>query len=269
MKIRFREEHLHRFRDASRDFNPLHLSEDYARKTPYGERVVYGVLGFVACLGQIPAPEGKVPSAVRVDFKAALVLDVDYSLESSWEPSGHLRATLMDGSVTVMRIHLQFREGLPEFADLPDSGVAPLAGARKLAAGDFQTGLRFHGSYGPGRAAYLALLDLCGVDRRGWGDSLLLAALCSSYLTGMELPGECAACLFRACGAEFPAVPPRTPSEFEIALASYDERFGMLHSKFELNYARGEISSMARPEIVRRDSAIPWPPGWGGSPARP
>ncbi len=45
--IRFLEEDLTLFCEASGDRNPLHLEEDYASKTAYGQRVVYGVLGAI------------------------------------------------------------------------------------------------------------------------------------------------------------------------------------------------------------------------------
>jgi len=35
---------VNRFADISGDFNPLHMDEDYAKKTTYGKRVVHGML---------------------------------------------------------------------------------------------------------------------------------------------------------------------------------------------------------------------------------
>jgi NAD(P)-dependent dehydrogenase (short-subunit alcohol dehydrogenase family) len=260
LKIRFQEEHVHRFRDASLDFNPLHLSDAYARKTPFGEPVVYGVLGFLACLGQIRLPEGKVPSGVRIDFKSAPVVNLDYTIEANWESADRLKATLMDGSATAMRFHLQFREGTPALADLPETGTAPQTSARRLGARDFEGGPSFQGRYNPGRAAYVALLDLCGVDRGRWGDALPLAVLCSSYLTGMELPGECAA--YSGLRAEILPGCPDLPLDFEIALESYEERFSLVRSRFSLSGASGvsacgEISAIARPPTAGSASTVP------------
>jgi NAD(P)-dependent dehydrogenase (short-subunit alcohol dehydrogenase family) len=260
LTIRFREEHLHKFRDASWDVNPLHLSEAYAWKTPFGERVVYGVLGLTACLGQIKPPAGRVPSAVRIDFKAALALNVDYTLQVKWEPSGHLRASLMDGSAAAMRIHLQFRDGAPELADLPDSGTAPRDSARQLSHQDLRPGIAFQGRYSPGRAEYQALLDLCPFDRRAWGDALPLAVLCTSYLTGMELPGESAS--YSGLRAEILSSPAALPFDFEVALESLDDTFGLLQSRFTLHgnagvWAQGEISAIARAPIARRHAIAP------------
>src|SRR6478752_6043730 len=56
--VRFHEEDLALFSKTSSDRNPLHLSTGYARRTLYGERVVFGALDAVACLGQIPVSSG-------------------------------------------------------------------------------------------------------------------------------------------------------------------------------------------------------------------
>jgi NAD(P)-dependent dehydrogenase (short-subunit alcohol dehydrogenase family) len=248
MKLRFRDEHLHRFSAASLDFNPLHLSELYARKAPSGERVVYGMLGFLACLKDIPLPEGQVPSAVRIDLNGPLTLDVDYTVAINQETSGGLRLVMMDGSATVMRVRLQFRKGNPEMTAFPELGVAPLAKARSLRASEFEPGLCFRGTYSPGRAAYLELLELVGFDRSRWGDCLPIAALCSSYLTGMEMPGESATYSGLRLRLE---AGPAAPAEFQITLGSYDDHFGLLQSQFTISsathtFAQGEIMAIAR-----------------------
>ena len=54
------------FSAASHDRNPLHLSEEYARTTPYGQPVVFGILGVLAALGQLPDdPERALVDAHR------------------------------------------------------------------------------------------------------------------------------------------------------------------------------------------------------------
>jgi NAD(P)-dependent dehydrogenase (short-subunit alcohol dehydrogenase family) len=248
MTLRFQEEHLHRFSAASLDFNPLHLSQLYAHKTSSGERVVYGILGFLACLRDIPLPEGQVLSAVRIDFKGPMSLGVDYTVAAEPDTSGNLRVLMMDGSATVMRARLQFRTGKPEMAVLPELGVAPLVKARRLQAADFQPGLSFRGVYSPGRTEYLALLDLLELDRALWGDALPIAALCSSYVTGMEMPGECAT----YSGLRLQLEPgPIGPVEFQIKLGSFDDHFGLAQSQFSISshsrtLAQGEIAAIAR-----------------------
>jgi NAD(P)-dependent dehydrogenase (short-subunit alcohol dehydrogenase family) len=266
--LRFLEEHLRRFSLASLDFNPLHLSETYAHKSPFGERVVYGMLAFMACLSKVPLPAGRVPSHVEITFKAPQLLNLDYTLELAQEPSRNFSAALRDGSATVMEFRLQLREGSPELVDLPEIGMAPGSEARQLAMSQLTPGLSFHGEYAPGRVAYLELLSFLGVERSQWGDALLLTALCTSYLTGMELPGESAS--YSGLRAELLPTRPDPPTEFSIGLDRYDRRFGLLHSIFTLGaagrvYSKGEIAAISRPAtpVISAPAFSGTGPFWG------
>jgi NAD(P)-dependent dehydrogenase (short-subunit alcohol dehydrogenase family) len=239
------------FSAASRDFNPLHLSEAYARKSPFGERVVYGILGFAACLREVAPPAGKIPVRVKIDFTAPQFLGPDYTLAIRRNTGDGVSASLMDGSTTVMRFHVGFANGSPDLAELPETGVAPRQEARRLAPDDFVPGLSFQGSYAPGRKEYLELLELVGIERERWGDAMPLALLCTSYLTGMELPGETAAYF----SLEMSLLPgrPQLPADFMIELRSHDERLCLVHSEFRIgNFAEGRMAAVARPPLARR-----------------
>ncbi|MGC2111749.1 MAG: SDR family NAD(P)-dependent oxidoreductase [Candidatus Korobacteraceae bacterium] len=257
MKIRFHEEQLQLFAAASLDFNPLHLSREYARTTAFGERVVFGMLGFAACLGHLAPPPGKIISSMRVDLESPLFLGVDYSLVVRRQTANEISASLMDGSASAIVMRLRFRDGTVDLTELGEAGTAPRESSRPLRVEEFQPGLSFAGHYAPPRQAYLDLLTSLGVDRHAWGDTPLLIALCSSYLTGMELPGENA--IFTAVTAEL-AARPELPADFEITLDSYDERFQLLESHFELagssgTFARGQLSAVARSPRERNSLA--------------
>ncbi len=220
--------------------------------------MVFGMLGCLAALAQTPVPEGQRPASLGVDFKGPLLLNVDYGVTVKEERSGGLRVALMDGSVTAVVMRLKFEHGTPAVAALAERGSAPRSEARLLQTADLTPGLSFRGAYSADGSAYTELLDRQGVKRAEWGDALLLTLLASSYLTGMELPGESAA--FVGLKAEFPATAPHARSQFEIALESYDERFGLVESRFSLAgesdaYARGEITALARPSRARTELA--------------
>lgn len=38
------QEHINLYAEASKDFNPIHLDEEFARKTPAGGRIAHGML---------------------------------------------------------------------------------------------------------------------------------------------------------------------------------------------------------------------------------
>src|ERR1700722_15419790 len=101
--ISFAEEDLAQFSEASGDRNPLHLSREYARHTPYGQRVVYGCLGAFACLGQIRLLDGWSAISLDARFHWPMFLGVQYRVETlrkgdRWE------ARLFDGSTVVLTL---------------------------------------------------------------------------------------------------------------------------------------------------------------------
>jgi NAD(P)-dependent dehydrogenase (short-subunit alcohol dehydrogenase family) len=252
--IRFTADDLERFSAASLDRNPLHWSEDYARKTPFGQRVVHGMLGFTACLRGLTLPPGTTPSRVSLDFKSALLLGVDYQLRVVSESSTALKAVLTDGSAVVMRIGLEYRNAAPQLTELPEESTAPCAEPRRIPDDDLGPGLAFHGGYAPSRRRYRELLDHLRIERDRWGDGLLLTCLACSYVTGMELPGETA--LLWSLTAEILAPRPELPAAFAIAVTHVNRRFAMVRSQLSLGepsglFARGEIVATARPSAPR------------------
>lgn len=250
MTLRIREEHLSCFNAASLDFNPLHLSESYARRTSSGQRVAYGMLGLLASLREIQLPAHHTISDVRVDLKAPLFLDVDYTISVEQGDPSCARVLLRDGSATMMRARLEFRGGASGCANLPEAGIAPRQAPRRLEASDLERMPAFHGAYSPARASYQKLLELLAIDRRVWGDALPLAALCSSYMSGMELPGERG--IYSGLKLTILRERIQAPLSFHIALESHHTQFGLTQSRFALNdeegvWAQGQISAIARP----------------------
>ena len=54
------EADVKQFAEVSGDFNPVHMSEEYARKTPFGGRIAHGVIA----IGLISAAVAKLPGLV-------------------------------------------------------------------------------------------------------------------------------------------------------------------------------------------------------------
>jgi NAD(P)-dependent dehydrogenase (short-subunit alcohol dehydrogenase family) len=189
--VRFSEQDLDLFRDASGDRNPLHLSADYASRTPYGQRVVYGALGAIACLGKLDL-SGRPPiGSITAEFLRPMFLGIDYAVKVT-DKGNTLSARLFDGTVPLLSLTLVLSEAAERDCEHDFAPVEPkfqTTTAVYRAAPEVQPGETVEGKYtcdGP------ALIALC----RNWGlgtKTLAPAALLwSSYLIGMELPGESA-----------------------------------------------------------------------------
>ena len=86
------EDDVHTMAEVTGDFNPLHMDEEYARKTRFGQRIVHGVFsaGLIsAVLGnQLPGP-GSIYLSQQVEFLAPVFIGdtITATVEVvSWRP---------------------------------------------------------------------------------------------------------------------------------------------------------------------------------------
>jgi NAD(P)-dependent dehydrogenase (short-subunit alcohol dehydrogenase family)/acyl dehydratase len=256
--VSFAEQDVAVFSDASGDRNPLHLSPDYARRTPYGRPVVFGCLGALACLSRIHLPAGWSARSLEAEFGSPLFLGVRYRVETS-EKEGKWRARLFDGSAPVASVTVtaELSNGNETLEDIAAAPVFERGEAAIRQEGDIVPGLAISGEYACDTAALAALVARWGgVDRR------LAMSLCwSSYLVGMELPGESA--LFSKLVLYFRGTDPCPATmAYRASVASVDSRFGQIVMDVSLinghsTVASGKCCSFMRspvPEVEEIDS---------------
>jgi NAD(P)-dependent dehydrogenase (short-subunit alcohol dehydrogenase family)/acyl dehydratase len=263
--VSFTEQDVALFSDASGDRNPLHLRDDYARGTAYGQPVVFGCLGAMACLSQIRMPGGWTATSLQAEFSQPIFVGVAYRVETS-EKDGSWRARLFDGSslVTSVTVTAEFFDRDETMEEIETTYAFVRCHAVARSEDDIVPGLEISGSYACNTAAFVTLSE-----RWGGLDRPLAALLCwSSYLVGMELPGESALfskLMLRLHGTR------RWPAElfYRAAVASVDSRFGQMAMDVSLanggsTLASGQCCSFIRPRMpeaeesdstgVRRDS---------------
>ena len=81
------------FMVASHDRNPLHIDAGYARTTPFGQPVVYGVLGILAALGKWANGNPLVIGQVKAVFKKPLFIGQAYGFRSE-DRNGRIQLVL-------------------------------------------------------------------------------------------------------------------------------------------------------------------------------
>ncbi|MBI67531.1 MAG: acyl dehydratase [Chloroflexi bacterium] len=84
------QEHLIKYAEASGDYNPLHLDEEFARNTPYGKTIAHGmlILAFISALmtsafGNTWLRTGKLKARFRAPVFPGDVVKVNAQLKSS------------------------------------------------------------------------------------------------------------------------------------------------------------------------------------------
>lgn len=252
--VSFRDEDLLAFADASHDRNPLHLSRDYARKTPYGQPVVFGILGALACLPRLAPVPGEIISALDLRFLSPMFAGIEYRIEANVPASGKRVVRLNDGRRAALQVTATFEPGArPVIAE--GTPQAPSREARSTAPERLACGTTVSGGYEPDWHRLHPLLIGLGLSLGAVDPSLLAALLWSSYLVGMELPGRQA--LFSRLTLDLHGHKRFAPFfEYEARVRSFDPRFNRLVTDGLLQadgqaVARATIESLIRPESPR------------------
>jgi NAD(P)-dependent dehydrogenase (short-subunit alcohol dehydrogenase family) len=229
--VEFSAADLDLFAAASHDRNPLHLSASYARRTQFGQQVVYGILGALATMAKIPFPSGERVDSIALEFPRPAFLDTPYRIAGS---------ALMDGSSTLAKTKVTFSPGQTDAVELTDGSIRESAAAPSDDL--LRTGFERSGVYAPDPAACRALWSRLQLDSDAWGELPLASLLWSSYLAGMELPGERA--LYSRLTIRFDRRADRDPGPGPL------EWKARIHSRNALNLIRIEFALAVRGERV-------------------
>lgn len=111
----FEKSDLEKFAESSHDKNPLHVCEDFAKTTVYGENVVFGMLGVTYALEKLDL----YVEELKVQFLKPMFLGRMYRLACSEYGTGRSAAILENGS-PVLKIHSgKMRRPLPGISPGP------------------------------------------------------------------------------------------------------------------------------------------------------
>jgi NAD(P)-dependent dehydrogenase (short-subunit alcohol dehydrogenase family)/acyl dehydratase len=252
--VRFAAADLARFSAASHDVNPLHLSESYARRTAFGERVVFGVLGALAALARLAPRPGRALAKLSVEFAGPLFAGVDYAVDLDESSPDRAKVKLRDGRRVVLRLTARFRDGAVEAAPAWPALPPPRTDAADHADAALVAGLALRGRYAAEPAALAALLAALDLPARGVGARHAEALLLASYLVGMELPGRRALFSDLALDFDAAAAPADAPVDWSLSLDAMHADFGMLSMALTtavggVASARGKVTAFARREL--------------------
>ena len=254
-KARFSAEDLDLFRGASGDRNPIHCSADYASRTVYGERLVYGALGAIACLGHIDLqPEVRIARLVA-DFQRPMFCGVDYAVHRIEGPPSCVR--LMDGGLPVVSVTL-WKDSSPR-KGFESTGVCPAHRYWRLSEPvcrreeEIQPGLRVSGRY---HCDPTAVVHLCKRWAVSAPASLVQTLLWGSYFTGMDLPGRSA--LFFRLSLDFSGHQANDDTcevlDYEAVITKVDPRLSQVRCQATLKdttrqVIKAECISFIRPSL--------------------
>jgi hypothetical protein len=249
--IRFEQDDLELFRHASHDVNPLHTSAIYARRTAFGQPVVFGILGCLAAIGTSRNRPGEVLTEASAIFHGPIFLGIEYRVEVQEKDASQIRLVVRDSGRIIASINLKFRPGLTQGA--PTSAACPLVEPRSLQTADLSVGTETIGDYAPDSVRLAELLSRWNLDGKGVTPLQTAALLWASYLVGMELPGERAVfSRFRLVFAPDGAIVPDNNSiSYKAHVTDLDLRFNLLQVEADLTYGDQPLASAKISALVR------------------
>ncbi|HVO61627.1 MAG TPA: SDR family NAD(P)-dependent oxidoreductase [Terriglobales bacterium] len=257
--IRFTTADLDLFQAASHDRNPLHTSQEYARRTAYGDRVVYGVLNAAMALGRgaVLDRPGWVISSIECDFFDVASLGVDYSVSVNERAPSEVTLRVSDGRRPVLETILTFRPGVRRNLRQSRDNLSLRSNPQDFQIADFTVGQRISGKYGVCQDQVEALCACAGLNASWTTAPELSALLWASYLIGMELPGKRA--LFSRLLIEFqPDIPVGAPFQYQAEIEGISE-VGELSVSAELSsedhiWAKARINAYVRQDVPAADT---------------
>jgi NAD(P)-dependent dehydrogenase (short-subunit alcohol dehydrogenase family) len=257
-EITFKRSDIELFAKLSHDVNPLHVRPDYARRTPFGQCVVYGILGVLGALRELFREAPVHLKSIDATFVRPLFLDTTYQVLPKLERHGLLEVSLArsEGVKLVVRVEYEAAACPPWTSRLP----TPDCPSIRREPNDFDPAgapVPFSGDYAISGEHIGERKDAIGL-RHSCIHPLQLAALCwSSYLVGMEFPGRQA--LFRSLHLEFVAPPAddNLDLRYEGNVDSFGSETSMLGMSARLSdprsgrtFATAKIGAAHRPPPV-------------------
>lgn len=248
--VRFSQADLELFRDASGDRNPLHLSREYASKTAYGQQVVFGALGAVACLGRLNHSTGHGIAKITADFHRPMFLEVKYTIRLS-EQGGSRTARLQDGSVPVLTLSVHDAERRETDTHNWGTGQFGRTEAGELRLADLTAGTEVSGVWAADGEKTSELCSRWNVE--GANRPAVESLLWSSYAVGMELPGKSALFFRVALNLEEGPIADGAIA-YSLTVASANKTISQIKVNAALSragqpFARGQLVAFVRPDM--------------------
>ncbi len=243
-EVTFRQSDVELFTKISHDCNPVHIDPQYARRTPFGQCLVYGILG---AMGAIREPLKGAPLRLRkfsATFKRPLFVDIPYTVTTEVVSHGQLAISLSKGGVEKLDLKLEYEVGAaPWPADPSSLGYAERKDPIDLAPSDLP-GREFAGQYELATAFLADFKKQFGFQFAFIPPLQLTALIWTSYFVGMEMPGRQA--LYLSCAMEFAKADDFDDRRlhYKGQVTSYDAETSSLSVAAELSSGRGPVATV-------------------------
>lgn len=253
----FTSEDLALFSAASHDRNPLHMSDVYARATPFGERVVFGVLGAFAAMGKLRPRTDRMLQTVELEFRNPLTVGVSYRLDINESITNRALVKLYDAGRLMLKATFTFLSGHGDARAGWIQEAPGLVAAVDPKKESFKVGDCEKGRYGPVAPAFQRVVERWGLASMGATAMQITAMMWASFVVGMVLPGKRA--LFWRLALDFQPEDEayEEPLSYAVTIQAFDERVDLLETRGTLSSGDRICATARMGAFVRPDSPVP------------
>jgi NAD(P)-dependent dehydrogenase (short-subunit alcohol dehydrogenase family)/acyl dehydratase len=245
------------FSAVSHDVNPLHMSSDYARRTPFGEPVVFGILGALATLQYTPPRPGRALSKVSLLFMDPLFVGVGYRVAIASQDTQDTidvfdgRRRMVESTFTYQDVTDRAAGNLPP-VEATASRTVPAEWDEATLTGNPSV----TGDYMPPAPEIEQLIARWQLHDKGITPAQIAALAWTSYVVGMEIPGKQAAYsrLEMSLTAEQPVS--GAPYSYTVELVRRDQRFSLLRLAAQLRVGETVVADAKIAAFLRADSPV-------------
>jgi hypothetical protein len=251
--VRFVRDDLELFSRASHDNSALHMSEEYAQQTIYGEIIAFGILGAFAALGSLPDRPGRQLASVSLNYNLPLLLGVDYEIAPGRSSADRAKVNLVHSGRIMMSSAFGFRERRGDNLEFAPAGIAPVHKQAEWTPDALQEGVMVSGTYAPEPDPFHKLMERWQLAPKGVTVPQIATLLWSSYLTGMQLPGLLGTSAMLRLNFREHGPAAEIPFHYQTRIVEFDDRYSRLQSASELigsqdTFADAEVWSLIRVE---------------------
>jgi hypothetical protein len=235
---KFTLSHQLAFAEFSGDMNPIHLSEEYARKTPPGAVIVHGINSFLWALDSFVSRFGGVSSQLSVRFLQPIYLNE--SVKCCFIPESKV-IEISSSSVVFAKVKFVSEIGAweeePHSADYSKSSSKCKLNELDLSQIESCGRLDFFETANP-----IAVPDLYPSLMGHLGPSLVCQLGCLSAVVGMQVPGLHS--IFVSAAVDL-----RQGNDVQfVDIVRTDSRFGLVDLEVQSVGIRSKVRAIVRPK---------------------
>jgi len=264
LNIKWTEEDMELFSKASNDCSPLHMNEEYARRTAFGRRIVFGGLGVLACLSAADRGGGLKIRKIEAEYLKPMFIGFEYALKKS-EVTLETVIELLQGNNQMVKVRISFEGREDSSNDLNEEAgedfyipenLEIITDSTDYREKEYEKGIRVSGCY----KSNPHMEEL--VERFNVPDMIkplhMKLIMLFSYISGMVIPGKKGMSLGISLHFHNTQDNSHQVIKYEAVGRDYNKDYGLLNVEIKAFGGNGLImngllKAMVRKEITHTD----------------